>query len=263
MKTTFSIILALIITACGNNPPAENISFNVSKETIEDSSSTNHIIPAKDRLDRQINDLGSFFIETTKNYNEHPFTYNPSIIYFKSNIISFDSLKSYFRYKDVKRLDHLVEELSDWHNDSLYTIRFQNQIIVKDSDTLFLMEYQFLVGNLKINEKLKILIIIDLKEAKGHSYLLMSINEDNSIIDFADFYSNYGDGGGFINTKLFFRNINRYEIEVKDGYQTYSRPFDTITYDLRKDELVINNDGKFLFRNILEKYNLMEIKPYE
>jgi len=217
------IILILLIMGCfakkssAPNEPSENI---IEVDTI------------------------SFLKEYEQKKDLHPFTSNPKIIRLKDSLMFVDSLKPYFRYKDVERLDVLCYQLTEEHDDSLCTVIFPiKKLRSKFRKDLFVLgEYQFLVGNLKkTSGEPDILIFLNYIEDWGNELFLVSVNKEHKILDIQIFCGHCGDGGVHIIDKLEFQDLLNYTTEQKAGNMKYGTTVDTFIYNRTRGSLSINH----------------------
>ena len=196
--------------------------------------------------------------------NEHPFTYNPTILRLHNNWLYVDSLRPYFRYRDVERLDFLCEKLTTTREaDSLCTVVFSDKKIKLKYklNPFHLAEYQFLVGNLKkLSNQPDILIFLNYIEDWGKELFLVSVDENHEIIDMQTFCSYCGDGGDFSTIELKHQDIFNYFSIKKVGYRRFSTPIDTITYDKIIGKFTINNN-RFEYRTLKVDSNIVELIP--
>ena len=196
--------------------------------------------------------------------DEHPFTYNPTILRLHNNWLYVDSLRPYFRYRDVERLDFLCEKLTTTREaDSLCTVVFSDKKIKLKYklNPFHLAEYQFLVGNLKkLSNQPDILIFLNYIEDWGKELFLVSVDENHEIIDMQTFCSYCGDGGDFSTIELKHQDIFNYFSIKKVGYRRFSTPIDTITYDKIIGKFTINNN-RFEYRTLKVDSNIVELIP--
>lgn len=194
--------------------------------------------------------------------DETPFTANPHIIRLTNNLLYIDSLKPYFKYPDVERLDLLCKRVEKYYLDSLCTVRFSNdKIHLKDKSTpYYLGDYQFIMGNLKkMPGQPDVLIFLDYTEAAGMCVMLASVDENHKIIDMEPYCSKYGDGGDFHYTEIKYQDFFSYFFIDEMGYQSYTSPIDTITSTKTIGKITLSN-GRFE-RSILKvDSNIVELK---
>lgn len=197
--------------------------------------------------------------------DETPFTANPHIIRLTNNLLYIDSLKPYFKYPDVERLDLLCKRVENYHLDSLCTVKFSNtKVQLKDKSTPFhLGEYQFIMGNLKkMPGQPEVLIFLDYIEAWGTSLLLVSVDENHKIIDMESYCSTYGDGGAFYFTEIKYHDFFNYFFIKKAGNQSFTSPIDTTTYTKTLGKITLNN-GRFEKSILKVDSNIVELKKSE
>jgi hypothetical protein len=191
--------------------------------------------------------------------DETPFTANPHIIRLTNNLLYIDSLKPYFKYPDVERLDLLCKRVKKYYLDSLCTVMFSNnKIQLKDKSTPFhLGEYQFIMGNLKkMPGQPDVLIFLDYIEAWGKSLVLVSVDENH---DMESYCSTHGDGGAFYFTEIKYHDFFNYFFIEKAGYQSFTRPIDTITYSKTLGKITLTN-GRFEKSILKVDSNIVELK---
>lgn len=194
--------------------------------------------------------------------DETPFTANPHIIRLTNNLLYIDSLKPYFKYPDVERLDLLCKRVKKYYLDSLCTVIFSNnKIQLKDKSTPFhLGEYQFIMGNLKkMPGQPDVLIFLDYIEAWGKSLVLVSVDENHKIIDMESYCSTHGDGGAFYFTEIKYHDFFNYFFIEKAGYQSFTSPIDTITYSKTLGKITLTN-GRFEKSILKIDSNIVELK---
>jgi hypothetical protein len=194
--------------------------------------------------------------------DETPFTANPHIIRLTDNLLYIDSLKPYFKYPDVERLDMLCKRVKKYYSDSLCTVVFSNnKIQLKDKSTPFhLGEYQFIMGNLKkMPGQPDVLIFLDYIEAWGKSLVLVSVDENHKIIDIESYCSTHGDGGDFVFVEIKHQDFFNYFFIKKHGYRALTTPIDTITYTKTVGKITLNN-GRFEKSILKIDSNIVELK---
>jgi hypothetical protein len=270
MKLPLTPIFLLLLFSCSNNRTnQEETSSNSTK-----SHESNRLRPSYEWLKPReirykstvekshLENYGIYGIETTVSFKDHPFTNNPTILHLYSNKIPIDSLKQYFRYRNIERLDTICPKLFDWYQDSLNCIKFfNNEIITKKSDTIRLNHFQFLVGNIKApNISSEILLFIDYIEDWGPSFFLVSIDENDSVIDIKYFCYFGGDGGDFVSTELKSIDIYSYQTIKKTGFQTYTEPIDTIKYTNANGLFKIQPDGVFEYLKTKPDSSIVETR---
>ncbi|AEE52141.1 hypothetical protein [Haliscomenobacter hydrossis] len=237
----FFLIFALTFLSCDKKTGTKEIASSDSTSSIDTTPSQ------------------SKFFEP----DEHPYTYNPTILRLENNWLYVDSLRPYFRYRDVERLDFLCKKLTIDRDDSLCTIFFlDKKIKLKYKlDPFHLAEHQFLVGNLKkLQGQPDILIFLNYIEGWGKELFLVSVDENHEIIDMQTFCYYCGDGGDFSTMELKHQDIFNYFSIKKVGFQKFSTPIDTITYDKTIGKLTINNN-RFEYRTLKIDSNIMELIP--
>lgn len=193
--------------------------------------------------------------------DEHPFTKNPVVIKLASKIY-VDSLKPYFMFKDIKKLDKICEMLTNEESDSLCTVIFPSRDFkVKfKKDTVHLSHYQFLIGNLKTSEnQVNILVFMNYVEDWGRELFIASISKENEILDIEFLCSNQGDGGDFYDTEIKDKGNFNYTLITKHGYHPFSEPIDTFTYTKTVRRVNINNDGSFKNQLVSIDSNIVEL----
>lgn len=194
--------------------------------------------------------------------DETPFTANPHIIRLTNNLLYIDSLKPYFKYPDVERLDLLCKRVEKFDLDSLCTVVFsEKRIQLKDKSTPFhLNDIQFLMGNLKRTpEQPDVLIFIDFTDDWGPAMVLASIDENHKIIDMESYCSTHGDGGAFYFTEIKYHDFFNYFFIKKAGDQSFTSPIDTITYSKTLGKITLTN-GRFEKSILKIDSNIVELK---
>jgi len=243
MRTILLFILFITFFACGqekHNIEQDSTAVAISKDSVTHSS----------------------IIVYQTNRNEHPFTKSPIFIYFPDNKIYIDSIKPYFRYQNIENLETLCTKIQNDYIDSLPTAVFSNKLFIRTSKpgTIQLSEYQFLIGNLKTTESMPdILVLMDYTEAWGRELFLLSLNEDHTIKDIDFFCSKQGDGGDYYITIIKRKNNFNYKFITEHGYQTFTEPFDTNTFNKKIGNFKINNSGTFERQIIKIDSNIVQI----
>ena len=241
------ILFILFLLSCGQ--------IRQEKRLVETNKPTVDTIEKSDSVVKQ--DETSYI---SKDMDDHPYTENPIKVYLKNNKIYYDSISPYFVYNDIENLDELCSRLNEL--DSLPTVVFPSKAISiqNSTDTLFLSDFQFLVGNLKMpQESPKIIAFVDYLEDFGRSLLMVSIDEGPNVIDAEVLCSSMGDGGDFYRTEIEKVNDLQYNFITNNGYQTFTDPIDTIKYHKISGEIKINSDGTFTKQIIETDSNLIEL----
>jgi hypothetical protein len=243
--TKFIFIIVLTIYSCGKSDK------NLPNNKVSD---TNSVLP-KDTIkpnSRLGDTISSGFI---------PYTDNP--IYLKGNKLYFDSLVPFFKYKDIERLDKLCATFDTTSFADLKELVFSSREISTSTmkDTVYLADYQFLIGNLKTKPgKPKVFIVIGYHEDWGDYIYLISTDRKSNIMDAICFCGGGGDGGDYDRNRITYKNRLTYYCEGERGYQTYSEPYDTLTYTITKSITTLNDDGIFNDSILKIDSNVVKVK---
>lgn len=234
------LILILLFYSCGS----ENIILEEKKHTTIDT------LPHSDTVTKQVENHQVF----------QPYTKNP--IYLTDNKIFIDSLVPFFKYKNIERLDYLCKKLENWPIDSLKEIVFSSKKIniPNKADTIYLTEYQFLIGSIKTESENSIIAIIDYHEAWGHEIKLLTINKNNQIIDLQSIQYSYGDGGDFYFSTLKYIDRNTYISILENGYYTMTSPIDSTIYTRTTTQIKIDKNATFSAKILKVDSNIIELK---
>lgn len=188
------------------------------------------------------------YVKRESEASEHDFTSNSVILYFRENKIIVDSILPYGKYKDVERLDQLSNLLDNWEDKGLCTVAFEDKRVTTNysTDTFYLSDNQFFVGNLKKKEGFPdILILLNYMESWGQELYLISVDKQHNIIDMMPFCANGGDAGDFATTTLKYKDALHYQYTTTIGYQSYTEPIDTLRQAITTGILQIQADGRF------------------
>ncbi len=193
--------------------------------------------------------------QATNSFQFQPYTKNP--IFLTDNKIYIDSLLKYFKYKDITRLDHIYNTSID----SLNEIVFSNKKIKVPSklDTIFLSDYQFIIGNIKTSSENSIIAIVDYYEGWGQEIILLTIDKFHNIIDIQSISASCADGADFYRADVKYINSNTYEYVSENGYSSLTEPIDTTKYKRITRKIKIRIDGTFENNLVKIDSNLVEL----
>lgn len=146
----------------------------------------------------------------------------PTVNYLElpSNKIYIDSLRPFFCFHDIVRLDSLWEKAKTLPPINMKQVVFQNGNIISAvrKDTISISDDIFLLGNLKKKENyLDILLFKYSNMYWGSGLLIVSIDKHNTIFDAAVLWSEGGDGGYYSKTNVSYINFKKYIFRQTDG----------------------------------------------
>jgi hypothetical protein len=187
-----------------------------------------------------------------------PYTKNP--IYLVDNKLYIDSLIPFFKYKNEERLDLLCDKLGNRSIDSLKEIVFSSKKIKLRSkaDAILLGDYQFLIGNIKINHENNVIAIMDYYEDWGCEIKLFTIDKNHNIIDVQPIAGRGGDGGDFSISTLKSLKGNAYFYTSKVGHHTMTEPVDSSIYTMTMRLIMMNKNGTFKDTLLQTDSNIVE-----
>jgi hypothetical protein len=167
----------------------------------------------------------------------------------KDHKIYIDSLRPFFKYIDVERIDLLWKKIKDSISKGLKEITFPDRHIISKvkKDTFHISDYFYIVGNLKKSPgQLDVIIFLDYYECWGIGLTLVSIDDNHEAFDYEPLEYWGGDGGYYSEIEIYYKDFYNYTLKKTNGiYKDAITPGEVMYKRNCYESFTINSNTSF------------------